>query len=280
VNRVTVTGAVRAPNTFDVRLNWRVSDAMAAAGGPMEKADLKQVTFWHEGRAETLDLSPLVVDNRLGKDPLLSPGDVLVIPERARVTVSVTGEGVHNQGSFEMEDPEPTVLKALQKAGGHTDRADLKRAQIIRAGHPAQPIDLDALLLHGDMTLNLPLGNGDTIQVPASEDKAFVFGEVLKPDAIMLKPDSRILDALSAAGPTHDANLDRAVLVRKAANGVPHAQPLKLGRLQKGDLSVNLPLQSGDVILIPAKGKKLGIQDMLQFLYPIDILRRMVGGTY
>src|SRR5205823_6195659 len=100
------------------------------------------------------------------------------------------------------------------------------------------------------------------------------------PEAILLKPDSRVLDALSAAGPTHDANLDKAVLVRKEADGVPHARPLKLGRLQKGDLTVNLPLQSGDVILIPAKGKKLGIQDMLQILYPIDILRRMVGGTY
>src|SRR5258708_24956372 len=46
--------------------------------------------------------------------------------------------------------------------------------------------------------------------------------------------------------------------VRKQADGTPHAQPLKLGRLQKGDLSVNLPLQNGDVILIPAKGKRMG----------------------
>jgi polysaccharide export outer membrane protein len=279
-NKVTVTGAVRAPNAVDIRLGWRVSDAMTAAGGATERADLKNVTFWHEGKAETLDLSRLPVDNRLEKDPLLSPGDVLVIPERARVTVSVTGEGVRSQGSFEMEDPEPTVLKALQKAGGHTDRADLKRAQLIRAGKPAQPLDLDALLLHGDVSLNVPLGNGDTIQVPALEDRAFVFGEVLKPDPIPLKEGARILDALSAAGPTHDANLDKAVLVRKTSDGQPHAQPLHLGQLQKGDLSVNVPLQSGDVILIPSKSKKIGLQDMLQILYPIDILARMISGGY
>jgi protein involved in polysaccharide export with SLBB domain len=280
VNKVTVTGAVRTPNAVDIRLNWRVSDAIAAVAGTTERADLKRVTFWHEGKAEILDLTPLLKDNHLDKDPLLSPGDVLVVPERDRVTVSVTGEGVHNQGSFEMDDPDPTVLKALQKAGGHTERADLKHAQIIRAGHPAQPLDLEALVLRGDMKLNLPLGNGDAVQVPALQDKAFVFGEVLKPDSIPLKEDSRVLDALSAAGPTHDANLDKAVLVRKGADGVPHAQPLKLGRLQKGDLSVNLPLQSGDVILIPSKSKHLGIQDMLQILYPLDLLRRMVGGTY
>jgi protein involved in polysaccharide export with SLBB domain len=187
---------------------------------------------------------------------------------------------VRTQGSFELDDPEPTVLKALQKAGGQAERADLKQAQLMRAGRPPELLDLDALLLHGNMALNLPVRNGDAILVPALDQKVFVFGEVMRPDAVPLKPGARVLDALSAASPTKDANLDRAVLVRKEANGQPKARQLKLGRLQKGDLTVNLPLQGGDVILIPAKGKKLGIQDMLQILYPIDLLRRMLIGTY
>ncbi len=276
--RVTVTGAVRAQNAVDLRENWRVSDAIAAVGGATERADLKRVTCWHNGKPETLDLSPLLVDGRLERNPTLSPGDVLIIPERSRCTVSVTGAGVARQGSFEMDDPEPTVLKALERAGGHTERADLKHALIIRAGRASAPLDLEALLLHGDMKLNLPLGNGDTIQVPALEDRVFVFGEVNRPDAVPLKPDTRVLDALSATSPTHEANLDKAVLIRKQPNGEPRAQQLHLGRLQKGDLSVNLLLQSGDVILIPAKGKKLSIPDMLQVLYPIQILRTIVRG--
>jgi protein involved in polysaccharide export with SLBB domain len=177
-----------------------------------------------------------------------------------------------------MDDPEPTVLKALQKAGGYTDRADLKRAQIIRAGHSPAPLDLEALLLHGDMALNLPLGNGDTVQVPVMEDKVFIFGEVNRPDTVPLKPGTRVLDALSAASPTHDANLDKAVLIRKQPNGQPAAQQLHLGRLQKGDLSVNVLLQSGDVLLIPTKGRKLGIPDMLQILYPVQILQTLIRG--
>ena len=36
--------------------------------------------------------------------------------------------------------------------------------------------------------------------------------------------------------------------------------------------------KSGDVLLIPTKGRKLGIPDMLQILYPIQILRSMLRG--
>jgi protein involved in polysaccharide export with SLBB domain len=275
-NRATVTGAVRAPNAVDLRENWHVSDAIAAVGGPNEKADLKRVAFWHEGQAETLDMSPLLIDGRLEHNPAITAGDIVIVPERAKVTVSVTGEGVHNQASFEMDDQEPTVLKAIQKAGGHTDKADLKHALLMRAGHAPEPLDLDALIVHGNMALNLPLANGDTIQVPALEDKVFVFGEVQRPDGVPLKPGAKVLDVISVTAPTTEANLDGTVLVRKQPDGHPQKIDLKLGRLKKGDLSVNLPLQNGDVILIPRKGKKIGIQDMLQILYPIDILSRLV----
>jgi polysaccharide biosynthesis/export protein len=205
----------------------------------------------------------------------VSPGDILIVPERIRVNVSVTGEGIKNQSSFEIDDPQPTVLKALQRAGGQTDRADLKNARLLRLGGQPEPLDLEALLLKGDMSQNHVLQDGDAIHVPSLEAKAFVFGEVLKPDAVPLRPESRVLDAVSAAAPTREANLDGAVLVRKQEGGEPKATPLKLGRLQKGDLSVNLPLQDGDVILIPQKGKKFGAQDLLAILYPIDLLRRM-----
>jgi polysaccharide export outer membrane protein len=276
-SRVTVTGAVHTPSAVELREGWRVSDAVAAAGGPTEKADLKRVTFWHNGKPETLDLSALLVDGRLERNPPLGPGDVLIFPDRARCTISVTGGGVAKQGSFEMDDPEPTVLKALEKAGGYiNDRADLKHSQIIRAGHAPEPLDLEALLLHGKMALNYPLGNGDTIQVPAVEDKIFVFGEVLKPEAMPLREGTRVLDALAAASPTHDANLDKAVLIRKQPNGQPQALPLHLGQLQKGNLGANLPLQNEDVILIPAKGRNFTIPDMLQILYPIQILSALL----
>lgn len=278
IDRVTIIGAVRSTSPVDLRENWRVSDAVSAAGGPNDRADLKHVTFWHEGKAETLDLSPILVDGRLERNPPISSGDVLIIPERPKITVSVTGGGVPSQGSFEIDDPEPTVMKALQKAGGHNEKADLKRGQLLRSGQAPQPLDLEALLLHGDMKLNLPLRNGDAIVVPILDEKIYIFGEVSRPDAYPLKPGGKVLDALSQAAPTREANLDNAVLVRKKVDGQPEARKLKLGRLNRGDLTVNLPLQNGDVILIPAKGRKLGIPDMLQILYPLQILRSMLRG--
>src|SRR5262249_13177921 len=39
VNRVSVLGAVRAPSVLDLKPHWRLTEALAAAGGPAGNAD-------------------------------------------------------------------------------------------------------------------------------------------------------------------------------------------------------------------------------------------------
>lgn len=79
-----------------------------------------------------------------------------------------------------------------------------------------------------------------------------VVGEASEPKAIPYRQNMTALDAMIATGGlTPYAAGDRATLVRKT-NGRQQSYNLRLGDLLKdGDMSANVPLQPGDVIIIP-----------------------------
>jgi len=79
-----------------------------------------------------------------------------------------------------------------------------------------------------------------------------VLGEVLRPVAVGWKPDMTALDALiQVGGLTQFAAGNRAVLVRKTAEG-QKTYHLRLDDLVRdGDVSANIPLQPGDEIIVP-----------------------------
>lgn len=79
-----------------------------------------------------------------------------------------------------------------------------------------------------------------------------VIGEAAKPQAIPYRRGMTALDAMIAVGGlTQFADGDRATLVRKVG-GKEKSYRLHLGELLKdGDMSDNVPLKPGDVIIIP-----------------------------
>jgi polysaccharide export outer membrane protein len=81
-----------------------------------------------------------------------------------RIRVFVLGPGVATPGPFVVE-PGTTLLQMLAIAGGQTDRADLKRARVIREGRQ-YPIDLEAGLA-GSRVGEYPVFSNDHIVVPA-----------------------------------------------------------------------------------------------------------------
>ncbi len=88
----------------------------------------------------------------------------------------------------------------------------------------------------------------------AREDavKFFVYlvGEVKNPGSFQIKPGWTVMEVISEAGGlTAKANLKKASLIRRATN---LTIPLDLDRLiVKGDTSANLPLEGGDIIMVP-----------------------------
>jgi polysaccharide biosynthesis/export protein len=79
-----------------------------------------------------------------------------------------------------------------------------------------------------------------------------VVGEVLHAQAIPFHEGMTVLDAvLQAGGVTPYAAANRAKIVRMV-NGQSEQIPVKLGKLlQKGDMSQNVRLMPGDVLIVP-----------------------------
>jgi len=79
-----------------------------------------------------------------------------------------------------------------------------------------------------------------------------VMGEAAKPQAISYRANMSVLDVMIAAGGlTPFAAGDRAVIVRRVG-GQEQQISVRLGSLlQDGDISANVPMRPGDILIIP-----------------------------
>jgi polysaccharide biosynthesis/export protein len=80
-----------------------------------------------------------------------------------------------------------------------------------------------------------------------------IVGEATKPSAIPYRKGMSVLDVMiTVGGLTQYADGNRATLVRTVGRGIKEVYGLPLDRLLKdGDISVNVPLEPGDIIVIP-----------------------------
>jgi polysaccharide export outer membrane protein len=278
VNRVSVLGAVRSPNVMDLQPRWRIMEALAAAGGPAANADLTRVTVTRANqRVITVDLAPAARSGRAENNLELEPGDLIIVPEGARPTVLVLGEVV-KPSSYSLELGSK-VMDALSLAGGATPNADLHSATIARLGEEGLiRVDLGAVLISGDLDKNVPLQAGDTLYVPPTSRKVYVVGEVGHSGSFPLRGGERLMDALMAAGgPSKEADMAKASLFRRKADGQASVTKVDLKRLLgNGDMKVNHALEDGDVLFVPNRRQKRPITDYLNLLYPLTWLRSLV----
>ncbi len=81
--KASIWGAVQYPGVHYIPMGTRLIDALGIAGGPIERADMNNITLSsHEAQGlnvYNLSLSDALADNN--KNPLLKPDDVLVIRE-------------------------------------------------------------------------------------------------------------------------------------------------------------------------------------------------------
>ncbi len=83
--RVSVMGEVKKPGTYWIKDGGTLLDALAAAGGPTQVANLKAIRISRPSRrtSEVINLERVLV----GEDTLrpLEPGDVIMVPVVATV---------------------------------------------------------------------------------------------------------------------------------------------------------------------------------------------------
>lgn len=250
---IYVQGAVKTGGVLEFKNGWRIIQALAAAGGLASDPDLAAVSVTRGGKI-ILDtqISPILNDVSGQSNMALQVGDTLRFYQRV-VNVSVSG-AVVKPGPY----PIPRgggIVEAIGLAGGPIDGASLSKATIRRASGAIISVNLFKALRDNDPTQNLTLGEGDTINVPATLDRISVLGEVKAQGQFTLEDGRtmRVSDALArAGGTTENAALTRANIGH--ADGT--TQPVNLYQIiSKGDKSGDVILQAGDSINVPrAKG--------------------------
>lgn len=141
---VSILGAVKVPGALRVSGQWTLIQAISAAGGLSESAGKKIFVLrgGSGGKAETIEIS---------RDELfrgasdrwnipLFPGDVVNVPARTALTVYCLGE-VKTPGAVQFDsDDRLTLLAAIARAGGLTDRAS-STIRIRRKGADGRDVD-------------------------------------------------------------------------------------------------------------------------------------------
>ncbi len=133
--RVSVLGEVRSPGRYPIESNTTILDLLAQAGGPTEKGS-NIVYILRPDSAGTLERFPVDLSGGLNTQDGTTPaafqtlrsGDSLFVPAAAQFYIN--GE-VHSPGVMKL-DGGMTVLQAVAKAGGVTERGSTRRVSIKR----------------------------------------------------------------------------------------------------------------------------------------------------
>lgn len=226
------------------------------------------------------------------KKQLLRPELQLSLVRPRPLRVALVGEverpGLYTLTSTEQSQTEakvsisglPTLVDAIQKAGGITPMANL-RVVTLQRRLPGEPlrykrtsVDLLALVQQGDQLQNPILFDGDTIRIEqASEPVAEVIelasttlspdkinvnviGEVLSPGTLPLPANTPLVQAVLAAGgpQTWRASKGNVELVRINRNGTATRQRFQLNLSQGASNTKNPPLRDGDTVVVNRSG--------------------------
>ena len=275
----------------------------------LRRVQIRRPSSVTPGRDEvmTVDLWQLVKQGDIRQDLQLRDGDSIFIPattianlDEARqlaavnfasrsdrpIKISVVG-AVNRPGPHTL-DPQiattvtgtpaipqiPSVTRAIQTAGGITQYADIRNIEVrrpIKTGADQRiKIDFWSLLKSGDLRQDLPLQDGDTIEVPIasaisdreatelasasfSPDKISVnvVGEVERSGTVAVPPNTPLNQAILAAGGLNKrANRKTVTLVRLNLNGTVAKRDIQLDFARGLDEQGNPALRNNDTVIV------------------------------
>ncbi|HOK53303.1 MAG TPA: SLBB domain-containing protein [Armatimonadota bacterium] len=293
VDWVTVTGEVCRPGHYemvpppiDESTSFTVKSLLNLSEGLLPTAALSKAVIERRGTSD--QVTALHVDLSSGENPVLQPGDNLIVPSVIeyqpiiRLVGEFKGENVYQRtagavlnksGIYRLAKGE-TAGDVIARTGGTTPQADLKRAKIERRKNnkiEIIPLDLDRLVTYQDKSADVVLENGDTIILPALLDKVYVLGQVHRPGSISYEPERRLLDYLASAGGPSSRAKSSALIVR----GDPDKpEVIKVSLNEKGITNQdkdNPVLEPGDVVYVP-EGIITDWRDISQIISTVRLL--------
>jgi len=133
---VYLIGAVQKPGVYPLLSRQTLLETIVAAGGPANNAGLEIIVVRKqnggEGTSLRLSLEDLMFKADARLDIPLQPNDIINIPADREVVIYVLG-AVKNPGALTVKlSSVPSLLKAITKAGGFSDRANQGDVRIRR----------------------------------------------------------------------------------------------------------------------------------------------------
>ncbi len=185
--------------------------------------------------------------------------EITVVIERVvNPTIFVSGE-VNGPGDLTITGP-LYLSQVISRAKGLTPTADGKHVMVIRRFGVSKPVafhvNLDAVLLKGDISKDILLTEDDMVYVPrASRHRFFICGEVNVPGVYPIFPEEPLTlsQAISMAnGFRMTASLGSVMVLRRGEGQPPQAFRIDFKKvLSDGDISQDILIQKNDVIFLP-----------------------------
>jgi polysaccharide export outer membrane protein len=217
----------------------------------------------------------------LAEKYLQNPNVTVFIKEYRSQRISIMG-AVEKPGVFDVTG-QKTVLEILAMAGGLKEDAGpllflirppqpenevSKGEKAVADGGPKTfMIELEELLVKGDLTLNLPLVHGDLVNIPVS-GKVFVGGEVNKPGGFPLKGKkvtvSQAIAMAEGLKPWADAS-ETKIFRYSEKETAKEIRSVNLYAIQKGQ-EEDPYLKENDIIIVPRSGVKTFLIELRETL--------------
>lgn len=211
------------------------------------------------------------------QDPHVS----VFIREYRNQRISVIG-AVEKPGVFDVTG-QKTILDMLAMAGGLKPEAGRllfllrplsSESEGATEGNPGEKsppkavvIDLEQLVVQGDLTLNQPLSHGDVINIPAS-GKVFVGGEVRNPGGFPLGGKKlTLIQAIALAGGLKpEASASATRIFRYSGKGnEKEILVVDAFAIQEGKAD-DIVLQENDMVVVPKSGTKAALSEIWEFI--------------
>jgi polysaccharide export outer membrane protein len=235
---------------------------------------VSQATLWLEslyrGQLQRPNLQLTVVRPRP-----LRVGLVGEVTRPGLYTLNTGGDVTRTEGATGFTGL-PTLVDAIQKAGGVTTTANLRSVWVQRRLPGNEPrfkrarVDLLALVREGDQTQNPLLFDGDTIRIDRVEESAelsaemasstlsptaitvTMVGEVKSPGRLQVPANTPLMQAILVAGgpDTWRANTRKVEVVRIFRNGSAQRRTYRYDPSQSVSIANNPPLVDGDTVIV------------------------------
>lgn len=227
----------------------------------------------------------------------------LILPRP--IQIGISGE-VNQPGAYKISltTPEldtalkwPTVVEAIQLAGGITDKANVRQVEVTRLLPTGKPqlivLNLWEVVQTGEIRDDITLRHGDAIRIPTASDlspeeltqlsaanfspssiRVTVVGEVEAPGTLEIPPNAPLNQALLAAGSfdPRRADVTAVELVRLNPNGTVSQRTIPIAFDQGLNEDTNPSLRNNDVVIVSRSGRAVFADNVGGLLDPIGTI--------